>query len=139
MLEPIAPYHERLPDLDRELTERGNLGVLVLDASPLGLIEDDYGVKAYKEVRERLFSVIEEGRGKDYRAGDILCLDQPRGLRFLFFLDRKRRRNVPLSVADLRAARARMVSSLVPSLSKAAFPYIKPAPRLEVGHGLALM
>jgi EAL domain-containing protein (putative c-di-GMP-specific phosphodiesterase class I) len=137
MPEPIAPYHERLPDLDRELTERGNLGVLVLDAAPLGVIEDDYGVKAYEEVRQRVFKIIEDGRGKDYRAGDILCLDRPRGLRFLFFLDRKRRRNVPLSVADLRAARSRVMSSLVPNLERAAFPYRKGL-RLEVGHGLAL-
>jgi len=138
MPEPIPPYHERLPDLDRELTERGNLGVLVLDASPLAGIEDEYGVKAYEEVRQRLFSILEDGRGKDYRAGDHLCLDQPRGLRFLFFLDRKRRRNTPMSVADLRAARARVMSSLVPNLSRAAFPYIKPSPRLEVGRGLAI-
>ncbi|MCG6919760.1 MAG: EAL domain-containing protein [Acidobacteria bacterium] len=138
MPEPIAPYHDKLPDLDRELTERGNLGVLVLDASPLGKIEDDYGLKAYEEVRQRVFSIIETARGKDYRGGDILCLDRPRGLRFLFFLDRKRRRNVPLSVADLRAARARLMSSLVPNLEKAAFPYIKKDLRLEVGHGLAI-
>jgi len=138
MPEPIAPYHERLPDLDRELTESGNLGVLVLDATPLGAIEDGYGLQAYEEVRQRIFTIIEESRGKDYRAGDLLCLDRPRGLRLLFLLDRKRRRNVPLSVADLRAARARVMSSLVPNLSRAAFPYIKPAPRLDVGHGLAI-
>jgi EAL domain-containing protein (putative c-di-GMP-specific phosphodiesterase class I) len=138
MPEPNPPYHERLPDLDRELTERGSLGVLVLDATPLGTIEDGYGLQAYEEVRQRVFAIIEESRGKDYRAGDILCLDRPRGLRLLFLLDRKRRRNVPLSVADLRAARARVMSSLVPNLSRAAFPYMKPAPRLDVGHGLAI-
>lgn len=138
MPEPIAPYHERLPDLDRELTERGSLGLLVLDATPLGVIEDGYGLQAYEEVQKRVFAIIEESRGKDYRAGDILCLDRPRGLRLLFLLDRKRRRNVPLSVADLRAARARVMSALVPNLSRAAFPYIKPAPRLDVGHGLAI-
>jgi EAL domain-containing protein (putative c-di-GMP-specific phosphodiesterase class I) len=138
MPEPIPPYHERLPDLDRELTERGSLGVLVLDATPLGTIEDGYGLQAYEEVRQRVFAIIEESRGKDYRAGDILCLDRPRGLRLLFLLDRKRRRNVPLSVADLRAARARVMSSLVPNISRAAFPYMKPAPRLDVGHGLAI-
>lgn len=137
MLEPIPPYHEKLPDLDREMTERGNLGVLVLDAEPLGTIEDEYGLKAYEEVRQRLFSIIEDGRGKDYRAGDHLCLNRPRGLQFLFFLDRKRRRNIPMSVADLRAARARLISSLVPNLARAAFPYIK-SPPLEVGHGLAI-
>ncbi len=138
MPEPIPSYYERLPDLDRELTERGSLGVLVLDATPLGTIEDGYGLQAYEEVRQRVFTIIEESRGKDYRAGDILCLERPRGLRLLFLLDRKRRRNVPLSVADLRAARARVMSSLVPNLSRAAFPYMKPAPRLDVGHGLAI-
>jgi len=138
MPEPIAPYHERLPDLERELAERGSLGVLVLDASSVATIEDDYGTLAYEEVRQRIFRILDESRGKDYRQGDILCLDRPRGRRFLFFLDRKRRRTVPLSVADLRAARQRVVSSLVPKLSRAAFPYLKEAPPSDVGHGLAL-
>jgi EAL domain-containing protein (putative c-di-GMP-specific phosphodiesterase class I) len=141
MPEPITPYHERLPDLDRELTERGSLGMLVLDASLLRSIEDRYGLQPYEEVRQRVLTIIEDARGKDYRAGDLLCLDRPRGLRFLFLLERKRRRNVPLSVADLRAARARVMSSLVPSIARAAFPYIKPSDgrsRPEVGHGLAV-
>ena len=80
--------------------------MLVLDASPSPTIEDEYGTPAYEEVRQRLFKILDESRGKDYRQGDILCLDRPRGLRFLFLLDRKRRRTVPLSVADLRTARA---------------------------------
>jgi EAL domain-containing protein (putative c-di-GMP-specific phosphodiesterase class I) len=134
----IAPYHERLGDLERELVERGSLGVLVLDAAALAAIEDLYGTAAYEEVRHRAFKALEEGRGKDYRQGDVVCLDRPRGLRFLFFLDRKRRRNVALSVADLRCARGRVVSALVPSLARAAFPYIKGPARLEVGHGLAV-
>jgi EAL domain-containing protein (putative c-di-GMP-specific phosphodiesterase class I) len=142
MPEPIAPYHERLPDLERELTERGSLGVLVLDASPLAAIEHEYGAAAYEEVRQRVFKILDESRGKDYRQGDILCIDRPRGLRFLFLLDRKRRRTVPLSVADLRIARQRVVSSLLPKLSRVGFPYLKEAPNPEVaydvGYGLAI-
>jgi len=137
MPEPIPTYHERLPDLERELVERGCLGVLVLDASRLSVIEDEYGTRAYEEVRQRVFKILDESRGKDYRAGDILCLDQPRGRRFLFLLDRKRRRNVALSVADLRIARERLVSSLVANLSRVAIPYIK-TPDIDVGHGLAV-
>jgi len=139
MPESITPYHDRLSDLERELTDRGSLSVLVLDASPLAAIEDEYGTLAYEEVRQRAFKILDESRGKDCRQGDILCLDRPRGLRFLFFLDRKRRRTVPLSVADLRTARGRLVSSLVEKLSRAAYPYVKKdAPLLEVGHGLAV-
>ncbi len=138
MAEPIAPYHDRLPDLERELGERGSLGMMVLDASALGAIEEQYGTPAYEEVRARVFKILDESRGKDYRAGDLLCLDRPRGLRFLFMLDRKRRRNVPLSIGDLRTARGRILASLAPNIARAAFPYIKSAPHLDVGHGLAV-
>jgi EAL domain-containing protein (putative c-di-GMP-specific phosphodiesterase class I) len=138
MPEPIAPYHERLPDLERDLAERGSLGVLVLDASPLAVIEDKYGTLAYEEVRRRVFRILEESRGKDYRQGDILCLDRPRGARFLFLLDHKRRRTTSLCVADLKTARQRVFSSLVPKLAKAAFPYLKEGPPLDVAHGLAV-
>jgi EAL domain-containing protein (putative c-di-GMP-specific phosphodiesterase class I) len=141
MPEPIAPYHERLPDLERELADRGSLGALVLDASAFATIEDEYGTVAYEEVRLRIFKILEEARGAKeggYRQGDIVCLDRPRGLRFLFFLDRKRRRTVPLSVADLRIARGRVVSSLEDKLSRAAKPYVKERPALDVGYGLAL-
>jgi len=137
MPEPILPYHERLPDIERELIDRGSIGVVVIDATALGEIEDVYGVQPYEEVRKRLFTILEESRGKDYRAGDILCLDRHRGLRFLFFLDRKRRRIVPLSVADLKAASARVTASLVDKLARAGHPFVK-RPRLQVGHGLAL-
>jgi EAL domain-containing protein (putative c-di-GMP-specific phosphodiesterase class I) len=138
MPEPIAPYNDRLQDLERELADRGSLGLLVLDASPLGAIEEQYGTPAYEEVRQRMFKALDEARGKDYRQGDILCLDRPRGLRILSLLDRKRRRSVPLSVADLRTARQRVVQSLAPNIARAAFPYIKTPPRLDVGHGLAI-
>jgi len=138
MPEPIATYHERLPDLERELNDRGSLGLLVLDAAPLETIENEYGAPAYDEVRQRVFKILDESRGKDYRQGDLVCLDRPRGARLLFLLDRKRRRNVPLSVADLRTARSRVVSSLAPNIGRAAFPYIKTPPRLDVGHGLAV-
>ena len=43
-----SPFHGTI--LARELHERGSVGVLVLDASPLARIEDDYGATAYEEV-----------------------------------------------------------------------------------------
>jgi EAL domain-containing protein (putative c-di-GMP-specific phosphodiesterase class I) len=138
MPDSITPYHERLEELERELLDRGSIGLLVLDASALAAIEDRYGTTAYDEVRQRVYKVLEESRGKDYRQGDVFCLDRPRGLRFLFFLDRKRRRNVALSVADLRCARGRVAASLLPNVGRAAFPYIKGTPRIDCGHGLAV-
>jgi EAL domain-containing protein (putative c-di-GMP-specific phosphodiesterase class I) len=134
----VVPFHERLPELEKDLAERGSLGVVVLDATPLGEVEDQYGTEALEEVRQRVFKLFAEQRGKEFRTGDILCMEKPRGLRFLFFLERKRRRSVPFSFADLRAVRARMLASLMPNVARASFPYFKTAPRLEVGYGVAV-
>ncbi len=138
MSEPVPSYHELLGDLDHDLALRGALGLLVLDATSLAVIEDQYGAEAYDEVRQRVFRVLEEQRGKDFRLGDVVALERPRGLRLVFFLERKRRRNVPLSLSDLRAARSRLVGSLLPNLSRTTYPYKRSAPRLEVGYGLAI-
>jgi EAL domain-containing protein (putative c-di-GMP-specific phosphodiesterase class I) len=136
--EAVLPFHDRLPELEKELFERGSLGVVVLDATPLGEVEDQYGTDAFEEVRARIFKLFAEQRGKEFREGDVLCLEKPRGLRFLFFLERKRRRNVPFTLTDLRAVRARMLGSLVPNVARSAFPYLKTPPRLEVGYGIAV-
>lgn len=134
----IAPYHDSLGELGRELSERGSLGVLLLDAASLLAIEEEYGGDAYEEVRQRVLGILAEQRGKDYRSTDLVALDEPDGLRFLFFLDRKRRKNVAQTVADLRTARNRFITTLLPSLGRAAFPYMKTPPKLPLGYGIAI-
>jgi EAL domain-containing protein (putative c-di-GMP-specific phosphodiesterase class I) len=136
--EPVPTYHERLAELASQLATRGSLGLILIDASPLAAVENEYGSAAYEEVRQRVFKVLAEQRGKDYRAEDLLVLDEPRGLRFMLFLEPKRRKSLPFTSTDLRAIRLRLGRSLGPSISRAAFPYLKTAPRVEVGQGLAL-
>ena len=138
MSEPIPTYHDCLIDLGAQLAERGSLGLIMIDATSLGAIELEYGGDAYAEVRQRMFKLLGEQKGKDYRLGDVLCLDEPGGLRFLLFLERKRRRNLPVTSADLKSVRNRLASSLAPSLARTSFPYFKSPPRIHLGHGLAL-
>jgi EAL domain-containing protein (putative c-di-GMP-specific phosphodiesterase class I) len=138
LTEGIPAYQERVPELADELAERGSLGVVVLDASGMGQVEDEYGADAYAEVRKRLFKIMAEQRGKDFRSEDVLALDQPRGLSFILFLDRKRRRTNPASVSDAKVLRARLLASLAPNLARAGFPYIKSPPPIEVGYAMAV-
>jgi EAL domain-containing protein (putative c-di-GMP-specific phosphodiesterase class I) len=128
----------RLGELSAQLTERGALGLMVLDASAVGALEDDYGAAAYEEVRRRIFKLLAEQRGKDYRTEDILALDEPRGLRFLIFLEPKRRRGLPFTAADLRAFRNRLLASLAPGIGRCAFPYFQSPPEVDVGHALVI-
>jgi len=137
-MDSIGPYHACLPELSRELSERGSLGVIVIEASCLGVIEYEYGSEAYEEVRNRIVTVLEEQRERDYRAEDILALDRPGGLRFLLFLGRKRRRGQPSTLADLKAVQSRFATSMVPNIARATFPYFKTPPRLDLGYGVAV-
>jgi len=136
--DPVPPYHEHLLELAKELTERGSQGVVVIDASPLEAIEEQYGSDAFGEVRQRLFKILREQKGKEYRNEDVLTLDRPGGLRFIFFLERKRRRSNATTIADLKIVQSRMTASLVPNLGRASFPYFKTPPRIEVGYGMAV-
>jgi EAL domain-containing protein (putative c-di-GMP-specific phosphodiesterase class I) len=136
--DPVPPYHEHLLELAKELTERGSQGLVVIDASPLEVIEEQYGSDAFGEVRQRLFKILREQKGKEYRNEDVLTLDRPGGLRFIFFLERKRRRSNATTIADLKIVQSRMTASLVPNLGRASFPYFKTPPRIEVGYGMAV-
>ena len=138
MNDPVPPYYEHLPELAKELTERGSQGLVVIDASPLEVIEEQYGSDAFGEVRQRLFKILREQKGKEYRNEDVLTLDRPGGLRFIFFLERKRRRSNATTIADLKVVQSRMTASLVPNLGRASFPYFKTPPRIEVGYGMAV-
>lgn len=134
----IRAYHEQLQELASELAERGSLGVVLLDCSSFEAIEEEYGSDAFQEVRQRVLRILGEQRGKDYRAEDLVTLEEPGSMRFLFFLGKKRRKNQPVSVADLRAARNRFLTALLPSLGRAAFPYMKSAPRMHLGYGVGV-
>jgi EAL domain-containing protein (putative c-di-GMP-specific phosphodiesterase class I) len=136
--DPVPPYHEHLPELAKELTEHGSQGLVVIDASPLEVIEEQYGSDAFGEVRQRLFKILREQKGKEYRNEDVLTLDRPGGLRFIFFLERKRRRSNATTIADLKVVQSRMTASLIPNLGRASFPYFKTPPRIEVGYGMAV-
>jgi hypothetical protein len=100
-MKTIASYHDHLADLSRDLAERGSLGVIVMDGSPIGAIESEYGGDAFEEVRQRITTILLEQQGKDYRNDDVLALDRPRGLRYLLLLGRKRRRSIPTVPTDL--------------------------------------
>lgn len=134
----IPTYHDELPALSQQLAERGALGLITIDASAFAHVEYEYGTSAWEEVRQRLFEALFEQRGKDFRQADLICVDAPLSLRFLVFLDRKRRKDVPLGPADLRIMRRRLVNSVIPHVARAGFPYHQGPATIDVGFGMAV-
>jgi EAL domain-containing protein (putative c-di-GMP-specific phosphodiesterase class I) len=134
----LTSYHSHLPLLAAQLIEVGSFGLIVIDASAFSIIEREYGSDTYDQVRGRVLDFLQEHKGKEFRNGDIVALDEPRGLRLLLFLERKRLGPHPVSPADFKIVRTRLATTVVPRLTRAAFPYLKSPPRIDVAYGLAL-
>jgi EAL domain-containing protein (putative c-di-GMP-specific phosphodiesterase class I) len=133
-----VPLQMILPELASRLSAQGSFGLIIVDATALDAIEDEYGRQSYEEVRDRVFEVLREYRGRHYRSGDVWTLEDPRRLRLVLILERKRRRSQPMSMTDFRAIRNRLAATMVPQIMRASFPYLKSAPRVLVGHGLVI-
>ena len=128
-VEPI-PYRERLPDLRDILTRQGSLGLLLIDISELAQVEHHYGSMAFEKVLGMARDLLQELRGTDVRAADLLAVDDKGGDAFLVFLSPKRTEG-HLRVADLRSAADRVEEHLNRKLTRLVSPYL-PTPRQVV-------
>jgi EAL domain-containing protein (putative c-di-GMP-specific phosphodiesterase class I) len=137
MSESIPTYHAHLPALTKELVEKGHLSLILLDISPFSAIEEQYGLHTYTLVRQRIFALLIEQSGKDYRKEDILALEEPGGFRILLFLS-PRRHMTTNSFESLDALRIRLTSVLVPKMLRTALPYLKVPPRISLGFAMGI-
>jgi len=138
MTENLPTYFEGMVFLDQELVRRGNLGFLVINASSLAPIADRYGREIYRQARQRLIGLLVNSQGKEFRAQDVLMMDEPQGLRFLLFLDGKRRSEGPVSPADVRVVADRITHRLLPTLARSGVPYLQAAPDFVLGQAMAV-
>jgi EAL domain-containing protein (putative c-di-GMP-specific phosphodiesterase class I) len=137
MAESIRTYHDHLPDLEQELSQNGSLGMILLDVSPFGAIEERYGTRTYASVRRELFDLLVELSGKEYRKEDILALEEPAGLRILLFLS-PQRQAAGNSHKSLVTLRARLKESLIPKLLRTSLPYLKTPTYISMGYSLGI-
>jgi EAL domain-containing protein (putative c-di-GMP-specific phosphodiesterase class I) len=137
MPESIRTYHEHLPTLKEELSSNGSLSLILLDISPFSAIEDRYGIHTYSLVRQRIFSLLTEQSGKDFRKEDILALEEPGGLRVLLFLSPRRQESTKI-YESLESLRLRLMSVLIPKMLRTAQPYLKTPPRIAIGFALGV-
>jgi EAL domain-containing protein (putative c-di-GMP-specific phosphodiesterase class I) len=137
MVESIRTYHEHLPVLTEELKKHGNLSVMLLDVSPFGVIEEQYGLSTYNLVRQSLFALLQEQAGKEYRKEDIVALEEPSGERILLFLG-PARKAAASSYENLKVLRTRLMNTLIPKMLRTALPYLKNPPSISVGFALGI-
>jgi EAL domain-containing protein (putative c-di-GMP-specific phosphodiesterase class I) len=137
MSEIIRTYHEHLPILTDELIKNRSLSMILLDVSQFNAIEEQYSIHTYTLVRQQLFALLAEQSGKDYRKEDILALEDPEGLRILLFLSARRHTSAG-SYESLKSLCVRLMSALIPKLSRTALPYLKVPPRIPIGVAMGI-
>jgi EAL domain-containing protein (putative c-di-GMP-specific phosphodiesterase class I) len=137
MKDVINSYSEILPKLAEKLVGNGSLALILLDISHFCVIEEQYGSQTYTMVCGRLFDLIVEQAGREYRREDIVVMEEPGGLSILLFLS-PRRDNTHILYEHLESLRIRLKDLLIPKLLRTAFPYLKNAPHIPMGYALGI-
>lgn len=132
-----VPYRERLDELLLILSKHGSLGVLLIDLSQLSQVEHDYGSKVFEKVLTAASNLVAKLRGKEFRASDIVAMNDRGGDAFLVFLSPRRSKR-RTSLSEIQTVATRIEEHLNETLSQFASPYLRERLRVAVGFALVL-
>lgn len=135
--EDLPVYQSEVQRVRQLLTENRSLGVLLVDASSLGRIENTHGKRAYREILTVLAGLISKLRGAVVRSDDIMVVNRAGGDQFFIFLGKKRDARSFCS-SDLESLSERVSRELNEKIFPAVFPYLKGRPNVTVGHAIVI-
>jgi len=136
---PVRAWAEDGEWVSSALREAGAVGVILVDASSLEVLERRYGVQAYRDARQKLCDLIEESCQEHLFEQDRIatCSGEGSGDQVVVLLFR------PWQGSDfyreaLPQLAERVVASLAEHGSRCVYPYLRETPQLPVGHGFGL-
>ncbi len=132
----IPVYRAVREEVVQILRERGGLGAVLIDLSPLALVERSLGTQAYQKLRAQIDPIMLEVMERA-RVDDLLALEGEEGERVLLFLT-GRRVGVALAVEDLRKLADRIEEFLVPRIARLTQPFLRERPTIDIGYGFVL-
>ncbi|MCU0242420.1 MAG: EAL domain-containing protein [Vicinamibacteria bacterium] len=118
------------------LRERGGLGTILIDLTPLARIELGFGSEAYRALRGQIVSLIIEARGRGAEDEPVI-LDERSGDRLLLFITPDRK-DEAFSFEHLRRVADRVEGLLRVRVARLAAPYQREKPTVEVGYGFVI-
>jgi EAL domain-containing protein (putative c-di-GMP-specific phosphodiesterase class I) len=133
----IPTFREVQDEITTQLREHGYLAVILVDLSPLGHVEKNFGGAAFRSLRDQVDPLLLEMRER-FRQDDIITRDEREGDRFLLFLAGPRRNDAPFRSENLRKLVERVEGFLNPRVGRLTLPYMKERPVLGAGYGLVL-
>jgi EAL domain-containing protein (putative c-di-GMP-specific phosphodiesterase class I) len=130
-------YPEALADLTARFRETGSVGVIVVDATPLGSIERFYGLEAHGHVGDAVAHAVAEASASQRAGGDRMARAGYGRDELALFLFRAQEQ-AEFYREGLEALTAAISDHLAKQGARLVYPYLRSAPRLAVGHAVAL-
>ncbi len=132
---PMPGFGDEIESISAQLRANGALGVILVDASALGVIECSYGVEAFESARARLHQLIIEACQGHLAPSDRIVAGEAGSEQVVIFLFRPRGHD-----AFFRTSLPEMATALrekfVLAGHKVVYPYQRDTPRLPVGEAL---
>ncbi|MBW2231923.1 MAG: EAL domain-containing protein [Deltaproteobacteria bacterium] len=131
----VRSYVEEILAISEQLRSNGALGLILVDASTLGVIEHSYGIDAFNRTRDQLHRMIVESCADDLRDDDLVVAGELGSEQMAVFFFRPRGHDVfyresLATIADgIREAFRNSGNQIV-------YPYRRETPILPVGQAL---
>ena len=128
---------EALSEITAHFTLEGALGVLLIDASRLGVIERQYGGEALQRSMEDLAALLQEIVGEHLGINDLVVTGEPGRNEILLLLFREAS-EIEFYKNEIPALKRRLSDGLTRRGVRVGYPYLKQPPPLRIGTGAAL-
>ena len=126
-----------LPALVEQLTKDGYLGMILVDAAPLNVIEKVHGSATFDRILDSIYSSIGALRGTLLRTEDLIAASGHYGEQFLVILSQKRTGG-NLKHEDLEMVADRVHIALLSRVIELVTEYSGAVPRIDIGFATAI-
>ncbi len=128
---------EALATVSRPFSERGALGLVLLDAAPLRAIERGYGTEAFGSAMTALAQLVRSVVDDAFGAEAVLCEGEFGRCEIVLMVARDKD-DADFYTKDLPRAQSLLRERLERQGQRIGYPYVRQTPRLAIGSGLAL-
>ena len=133
----LVSFGEALPEITAHFTVEGALGVICVDASRLGVIERQYGGEANRRALCDLGALVQEIAFEKLSINDRVVSGET-GRNEILVLMFREANEAKFYSRELPELRRRLVDGLSKRGARVGYPYLKQAPPLQTGTGVAL-
>jgi EAL domain-containing protein (putative c-di-GMP-specific phosphodiesterase class I) len=133
----LPAFAEALPTITAHFTLEGALGLVVIDASRLGVVERQYGGEAHRRAMDDLGGLVHDLIGDRLSINDLVTTGETARNEIVVLLFREAS-EVAFYKNELPELRRLLTDGLARRGNRVGYPYLKQAPTLQIGTGAAL-